>query len=141
MTLFTHNDEMSVSIPVDLLEEIGVRPLLNDKELKEVFSILTDESSAFDRVWSRRFKDYTTRLNSGNFRVIAGLIRDITRRNTEKKVSYGEVTVLRDAVGPLLDELVLTLKVDREQASAMVDDAILEGVKPKLDGKILALAS
>lgn len=140
LTLVTHQDEMSVSVPADLAEEMGVRPLMDAKGVKQIFDILTGESSPFDKVWSRRFKDYTERLNSGDIITIAGLIRDITRRNHDSRVSYGEMGVLRDASGPLIAELALALEIDEERASQLVEEAILEGVSPKLgkDGLVLA---
>ncbi len=141
LTLLTHQDEMSVAVPVDLADEMGVRPLMDSKGVKEIFEILTGESSPFDKVWSRRFKDYTERLNSGDVITTAGLVRDIMRRNHENRVSYGEMGVLRDAVGPLIAELALALDIDEEKASQLIDEAILEGTMPKLGKGGLVLAS
>src|SRR5690625_7581232 len=90
---------MSVAVPVDLADEMGVRPLMDSKGVKEIFEILTGESSPFDKVRSRRFKDYTERLNSGDVITTAGLVRDIMRRNHENRGPYGEMGGLRGAGG------------------------------------------
>lgn len=141
LTLLTHQDEMSVAVPVDLAEEMGVRPLMDAAGVKEIFEILTGESSPFDKVWSRRFKDYTERLNSGDVITTAGLVRDITRRNHESRVSYGEMGVLRDATGPLVAELALALDAEKEKVEEVIEQAILEGEMPKLGKSGLVLAS
>lgn len=140
ITLHTHQDDMSVSVPVDLAEEMGVRPLMDAAGVKEIFEILAGESSPFDKVWSRRFKDYTERLNSGDIITTAGLIRDITRRNQDSRVSYGEMGVLRDATGPLVAELSLALDAENEVIEQLIEKAILEEEIPKLgkNGPVLA---
>lgn len=140
LDLLTHEDEMSVAVPAEQAEEMGVRPLMDVDGVKKIFEILADESSPFDRVWSRRFKDYTERLNSGDVTTIAGLIRDITRRNEESRVSYGEMGVLRDALGPLVAELALALDVEKETVENLINQAVLEDEVPKLgkDGLVLA---
>lgn len=140
LTLHTHQDEMSVSVPADLAEEMGVRPLMDPAGVKKIFAILAGESSPFDKVWSRRFKDYTERLNSGDVIVTAGLVRDITRRNHDSRVSYGEMGVLRDAMGPLVAELVLALEVEQEEIEEIIETAILEQKVPKFDKKGLVRA-
>lgn len=140
LTLVTHQDEMSVAVPVDLAEEMGVRPLMDAEGVMNIFEILAGESSPFDKVWSRRFKDYTERLNSGDVIVTAGLVRDITRRNHESRVSYGEMGVLRDATGPLVAELALALDTEPEVIEGLMEKAILEGELPKLGKNGLVLA-
>lgn len=141
ITLLTHEGELSVSVPVERAKEIGVRPPMDVDGVKEIFAIFLDESGTFDRVWSRRFKDYNERLKSGNVETLAGLIRDIMRRNEERKVSYGELGVMRSAVSLMVAELALSLKITAEEASTMMDQAILEEVEPKLDKDGLVLAS
>lgn len=141
LTLETHQDQMSVAVPVDLAEEMGVRPLMDTAGVKEIFGILSGESSPFDKVWSRRFKDYTERLNSGDVITTAGLVRDITRRNHESRVSYGEMGVLRDATGPLVAELSLALEIEPESVQELIDKAILENELPKFNKSGVVLAS
>lgn len=141
LTLLTHQDEMSVAVPADLAEEMGVRPLMDADGVRDIFEILTGESSPFDKVWSRRFKDYTERLNSGDVTTTAGLVRDISRRNHDSRVSYGEMGVLRDALGPLVAELALALNIDTDKASELIDAAVLEKEMPKLGKNGLVLAS
>src|SRR5690625_7763147 len=96
---------MSVAVPVDLADEMGVRPLMDSKGVRGIFEILTGESSPFDKAWSRRFKDYTERLNSGVGITTAGLVRDPPRRNHHNRLPYGEPGALRADVARLSTEL------------------------------------
>lgn len=132
---------MTVEVPADLAQEMGVRPLLDATGVKDIFEILSGESSLFDKVWSRRFKDYTERLSSGDVVTTAGLVRDISRRNHESRVSYGEMGVLRSALAPLLAELALAMGTEKARAAELVDAAVLERRMPTLDEDGMILVS
>src|SRR5699024_1183431 len=105
LTLTVRSDGMQVALPVEFADEIGVRSIIDADGVQEIFQLLVAESEPFDNVWSRRFKSYTERLRSGSLPTLAGLIRDLTRRNEEKKVSYGEANILREATATFTAEL------------------------------------
>lgn len=140
LLLNVHTDDMSVSLPVDAAEEIGVRAVMGEARVREVFTVLTDEGEPFDKVWSRRFKHNTERLRSGDLLKIAGLIRDVTRRDDEVKVSYGEANLLNEAKSLLTAELAIALRLTPERAVEVVETAVRERLVPEL-GESLALAS
>lgn len=141
LMLTVQSDGMQVALPVDLAEEIGVRSVIDADGVQEIFELLVAESEPFDNVWSRRFKSYTERLRSGNLRTLAGLIRDLTRRNEEKKVSYGEANILREATATFTAELAIALKASEELVEDMITTAVLERTVPNLTEEGLALAS
>src|SRR5699024_119219 len=99
-------------------------------DVREIFDVLVAPSDAADTVWSRRMKNNTTRLRSGNIRTIAGLIRDLTRRNEEKRLSFAELNRLREATGPFVAELAIVFSVTEEEIETMVNTAILDGTRP-----------
>lgn len=132
LTLITHADELSVSVPTEMAEEIGLRQVMDRDGVREIFEVLMGESGPYNRVWSRRFRDYTQRANSGDIETIAGLVRDLLRRNEERPISYGEKGVLNQANAMLTAELALSLDCDEEEATEMVTKAVLEDVTPEL---------
>lgn len=140
LILNVHTDGMSVALPVDATEEIGVRAVMDGERVREVFQELAAEGEPFDKVWSRRFKHNTERLRSGDMLKVAGLIRDVTRRDDEVKVSYGEANLLNEAKDLLTAELAIALRVSTERAVELVENAVRERVVPELD-EDLALAS
>lgn len=140
LTLLTHEGDLSVSMPTERAEELGVRRVMDLEGVRSIFDVLTDESGPHNRIWSRRFKDYTERLNSGVVATIAGLVRDLTRRNEERRISYGEMGVLREAHALLTAELALSLDRTAEQVAELVEEAVLNRVTPTFtaDGRTLA---
>ncbi|HHW82749.1 MAG TPA: hypothetical protein GX743_02845 [Actinomycetales bacterium] len=122
---------MVVGIPVDRAEEIGVRALLDGEETNRLFAILVDESGPEEKGWSRRIKAEIQLLRSGDMFKIAGMVRDLTRRQEERGLSLAEKDLLRDASQPLVNEVALCLEVTPEEAQKIVDAAIIERDLPE----------
>lgn len=141
LTLRIRRDDLEVSLPVERAEEIGVRSVLDAEGVQKVFETLAGPGQAFDKVWSRRVKDFTERLRSSDIFTIVGLVRDITRQNEEKKVSYGEMNLLNEARGLVTAELAVALGLDDEQIAELIAPAVLEGILPTLSKQALARAS
>lgn len=140
LILNVHADGMTVAVPVDMAEDVGIRTVMDHSTVREVFGILVDESDPFDKVWSRRYKNNTERLRSGDLLKIAALIRDVTRRDDEVRVSYGEANLLREGMELLAAELAIALGLTSDRTVEVVEAAVREQVVPKV-AENLALAS
>lgn len=138
LKLQVRGTDLTLGVPMDRAEETGLRPVLTPEQAREIFDILTGPSEEEASNWSRRIKANTDRFRSGRIDVIAGLVRDLTRRDNEKGISFGERNLMRDARQPLVTELAIVLSIDEEEAEAVVDAAILEGTTPKLPALTLA---
>lgn len=140
LKLEVHPGDLSVSVPSERAEEIGVRALLDVAAVRGIFELLTEPSEATEKVWSRRIKSNADRLRTGDVKIIAALVRDLTRRNEEKRLSFGEMSMLRDARAPLIAELAIVLGVTQEDVETKIDDAILSDVLPELADTALPAA-
>lgn len=116
--------DMVVSVPVTALDDIGLRPLSDAAGVDEIVAVLAAPSDDMPEVWSRRFKENQERLRSRDHLVQAEVVRDLTRRQTERSLSMGEKQQLVEATEPLLTEIALALDVDRQHAQEVVDAAI-----------------
>src|SRR5690606_14948531 len=87
-------------------------------------------SSQEDAGWSRRIKANVERLRTGDVTTVAGLVRDLMRRQEDTGLSLGEKDLLRDAKAPLVTEVAVVLGVDEPAAEATIDVAVLDGVVP-----------
>ncbi len=141
LTLRIRRDDLEVALPVERAEEIGVRSVLDTAGLDQLFEILTGPGQAFDKVWSRRIKDYTERLRSTDIFTVAALVRDIVRQNAEKKVSYGEMNLLLEARRLVAAEVEVAAGVAEDAAVGMIEAAVLDGARPDFSAAELARAS
>ncbi|MGC5617198.1 CarD family transcriptional regulator [Georgenia sp. Z1491] len=124
--------DLTVAVPVDMLDEVGVRDVMDLDRIGTIFEVLVAESLPFEKVWSRRMKSAQDRVATGDLLKVAEVVRDLRRREEEPGISFGERTLMRDALLPLVSELAIGLEIDEEAADQMVDRAILEQVSPDL---------
>ena len=69
--------DLKVSIPVDKADEIGLREVINDEEVEEVFAVLRKKEARMPTNWSRRFKNHVEKLKSGDIYQVAEVVRNL----------------------------------------------------------------
>ena len=116
---------MAVSLPLDKADEIGLRPLYDAEGVAALLAVLSAPSDHVQEAWTRRFKENQARMRSQDQLVQAEVVRDLTRRSTERGLSAGEKEQLFLATQPLLTELALALGIERERAQEIVDAAVV----------------
>ncbi len=116
--------DLKVSIPVDKADEIGLREVINDEEVEEVFAVLRKKEARMPTNWSRRFKNHVEKLKSGDIYQVAEVVRNLSIREADKGLSAGEKRMLARARQILVSELTFALNVDEEAAEARHDDVL-----------------
>jgi len=116
--------DLKVSIPVDNAEEIGLRDVINDEEVEEVFAVLRKKEARMPTSWSRRFKNHVEKLKSGDIYQVAEVVRNLSIREKDKGLSAGEKRMLARARQILVSELTFAMDVDEETAEARLDEAL-----------------
>ncbi len=106
---------LKVMVPVDAVDRVGLRPVMNSREAQEILNILRAPEVAVDvQPWSRRFRAYTEMLKSGLPREIAKVLRDMYRLKFDKELSFGERRLLDQARSLLVQELALAKEVQTQ---------------------------
>ncbi|MCK6211462.1 hypothetical protein KZX45_13000 [Georgenia sp. EYE_87] len=131
--LAVHAKEMNICVPVANAEEVGLRQVLDAEGLQRLLDVLRAPTGHEETGWSRRFKDNVDHLRTGDLLSTAKVVRDLTRRQAEKGVSWGEKDLLKHARQPVVTELALALHLTEEEAESALEEAILHGVSPRLE--------
>jgi CarD family transcriptional regulator, regulator of rRNA transcription len=118
--------DLTLMVPADNAEEIGLRDVINDEEVEEVFAVLRKKEARMPTNWSRRFKNHVEKLKSGDIYQVAEVVRNLSIREADKGLSAGEKRMLARARQILVSELTFALNVDEESAEARLD-AVLKG--------------
>src|SRR4029077_10430093 len=58
--------DLTLIVPCDNTEEVGLREVINDEEVEEVFAVLRKKEARMPTNWSRRFKNHVEKLKSGD---------------------------------------------------------------------------
>ncbi|GGE84815.1 CarD family transcriptional regulator [Mycetocola zhadangensis] len=124
LKLEVHDTKLSVSVPVASADQVGIRAVLGEDEMKALFDVLRAPTVDEEDKWSRRMKDNQEKIKVGDILTIASVVRDLTRRNEEKGLSLAERDLLRHAQGPLVTEIALSLGIEHDEAEAALHNAL-----------------
>jgi len=99
--------DMKVMIPLNNVEEIGLREVIGKDEVAKVYEILSGEKSKMSQNWNRRYRANMDKIKSGDIFAVAEVVRNLSIRDREKGLSTGERKLLETARQILISELVL----------------------------------
>src|SRR5579864_6220579 len=124
LVLHFPDGELTLRIPSDAAGAVGLREVISGAEVSDVFSVLPRRDVRVPSNWSRRFKNHTAMLKSGDVYQLAEVVRNLSHRNAEARLSTAEQRMLVRARRVLTSELCLALGEDTEQVDALLDDAL-----------------
>src|SRR5688500_13399989 len=116
--------DLKVSIPVEKADEIGLREVINDEEVEEVFAVLRKKEARMPTNWTRRYKNHVEKLKSGEIYQEAEVVRNLSIRDKDKGRSAGEKRMLTRARQILVSELTFAIGVSEEEAEKKLNDAL-----------------
>src|SRR4051812_5913912 len=115
---------MTVAVPEDKAEGLGVRPAISKADATEVLDLLAVRDVRVPANWSRRFKNHQEKLKSGDVYQCAEVVRNLAARLREKSLSAAEQSMYAKARYILISELAVSWSIDDEKAAARVDAAL-----------------
>lgn len=115
---------MTILIPVDKSGDVGLRPVMKDQEVDEIFGVLKERKRVCDgQTWNRRFREYSEKIRTGSAMEIAQVLRDLYLLRSGKTLSYGEKRMLNTAIDLLAQEIAVARGHEASQAHALIMDA------------------
>ncbi|MBA3302462.1 MAG: CarD family transcriptional regulator [Actinomycetota bacterium] len=116
--------DLTLMVPADNTDEVGLREVINDEEVEEVFAVLRKKEARMPTNWSRRFKNHVEKLKSGDIYQVAEVVRNLSLREKDKGLSAGEKRMLAKARQILVSELTFAIGVDEAAAELKLDEAL-----------------
>lgn len=110
--------DMKVMIPMNNVEEIGLREVIGKDEVPKVYEVLSGEKSKMSQNWNRRYRANMDKIKSGDIFAVAEVVRNLSIRDREKGLSTGERKLLETARQILISELVLAEETTEEAVEA-----------------------
>ena len=117
-------ERMTLRVPVNKVESIGMRKLSSDKTLREALDTLTLKPKVKRTMWSRRAQEYEAKINSGEIVLIAEVTRDLFRPEDQPEQSYSERQIFEAATSRLARELAAMEEVDEPKAQEKIIDIL-----------------
>lgn len=124
ITLNVHQSDLTIELPVDNVELVGVRDVIDAQGVEAVFEVLRSDIVEEPGNWSRRYKANAEKMGSGSVFRVSEVVRDLWRRDQEHGVSAGEKRMLAKARDILISELALAQASSVEDASKTLDEVL-----------------
>jgi CarD family transcriptional regulator len=102
------DSDMRIMVPIGNVRNVGLRRLIDEKHITNVFDALAEPNDAGKIAsWSRRQREYNDKLKTGDLLEVAEVLRDLYQISSAKELSYGEKKVLEQARKLLVTEVAL----------------------------------
>ena len=116
------DSDMTIMIPTENVNAVGLRAIATKTEVKEVYDILKSrEVSVEGQTWNRRYREYMEKIKTGSVFEIAEVLRDLSLLKHDKDLSFGERKMLETARGLLIKELAIAKGVGEDKIGAEID--------------------
>jgi CarD family transcriptional regulator len=100
------DNDMKIMVPRKNAEQVGLRKIISDSEVEQVYSILKEKNVEFTpQTWNRRYREYMDKIKTGSIFDLATVLRDLYILQMDKPLSFGEKKMLDTAKGLLIKEL------------------------------------
>jgi CarD family transcriptional regulator len=116
--------KLTIRVPLDKKEEVGLRKISSKKTIDEVFSVLRLKPKIRRIMWSRRAQEYDTKIFSGDPIKIGEVVRDLYRKNSQPEQSYSERQMFQVALERLAREVAAVEKNDYFQATEKIETTL-----------------
>lgn len=116
------NKDMTILVPTQNIELIGLRPLSSQDKVKALFEVLAKPArkiSSYELTassWNKRHKEYQIKLRSGKLADISEIYRDLKHIALQKELSFGEKNLLTQIETMLVEEIAAVNKLEEQKA-------------------------
>ncbi len=126
-----HND-MTVNVPAENAERVGLRKVIDEEAVKKVVKYLTSGGTEMPKNWNRRFKHNRDKMKTGDIYELAEVVRNLALRDGEKGLSTGEKQMYVKAKKILASELMYAKTMSEDEALEWLEETLTNGAKPKV---------
>jgi CarD family transcriptional regulator len=117
------DNDMIIMIPTSNVENVGLREIIDQKDVVKLYSILKKRDVSIDnQTWNRRYREYMDKIKTGSVFEVAEVYRDLLILKIEKELSFGERKMLDTARNLLVKEISLAKDVDEDQVEKDLDE-------------------
>lgn len=115
------NKDMTVLVPTDNADTVGLRPLSSHELIQDVFITLTAPARRMHHLefsasnWNKRNKEYQLKLKTGDLKELSEIYRDLHYISLHKELSFGEKHLLQQIEALLVEEISLVEELGQEK--------------------------
>ncbi|MGH6869638.1 MAG: CarD family transcriptional regulator, partial [Methylocella sp.] len=120
-------DKMILKVPTPKAASVGMRRLADAPAIKVALDTLTGRARVKRTMWSRRAQEYETKINSGDLKAIAEVVRDLYRSDTQPEQSYSERQLYETALDRMAREILVVQKLTETESLKVIETQLQKG--------------
>ena len=116
------DSDMRILVPVDKAEQVGLREVVQEDQIREVYDILKEKELHVDKqTWNRRYRGFMEKIKTGSLFEVAEVFRDLYRLKETKTLSFGERRMLDTAKNLIVKELSIARNWTEQRVEKELD--------------------
>jgi CarD family transcriptional regulator len=119
-TIYLEVTDMTIMVPVDKAEGLGIRPIVPSKEAQRALELIGEDFEPITSDWKERYNKNLDLLKKGSVSDIATIVRTLYHRSKVKELPILERKLYDSALKLLEDEVSYSLKKPREEVEHMI---------------------
>ncbi len=117
--------DIKIMLPIDNIDDLGLRDIEDSKAEKKVYSVLSGSKSSMSDNWNRRYRENLEKVKSGDICEVATVVRDLMIMDDEKGLSTGEKKLLINTKEILISELVLINNDNWNEVERKIENSVI----------------
>lgn len=118
--IYLEESEMTLMVPVNKAEELGIRPVISKNNANKALKILADEDESVITDWKLRYQTNIDLLKTGETNNIAKVVRMLYRRSKLKELPILERKLYDNALSLLRNELSISLELSKDDTDQVM---------------------
>mgnify|MGYP001325817316 FL=1 len=118
--IYLEVSDMTVMIPVDKAEEIGIRAIVGKKEAESALTFISEDYDPVPADWKLRYQMNLDLLKQGSVVDIARVVRTLYHRSKIKELPILERKLFDSALRLLVDEISFALGLKKDESEQMI---------------------
>lgn len=118
--------DSTVMVPVANVDNVGMRTLSDESEVDELYEILGSDFPEPDPDWKTRYKVNLEKMNSGEIREVARVLRNLYFLSFRKSLSFREKKMYDRARNLVMSEIATVRRQGLEETKEQVEILLQE---------------
>lgn len=118
------HDNSTIFVPTANADAVGIRPVINARQYKNLMSDLGGDFSNVSPDWKTRSREYGEQLQTGDVFMAADVLKKLTFLSREKKLSLREQTLLERAKFLIISEVTIAGLASENKIESKIDSLV-----------------
>jgi CarD family transcriptional regulator len=118
------SSDTTVLVPVDNVEDVGLRGAIGDHEVKRLFTLLGNGKIDNHQNWKGRFKDNSNKMRTGSLYDVVDVLKSLNHLSQSKNLSFREKRMLDRAKFLVVSEISEVASESNEAIEDRVEAAL-----------------